>query len=306
MEQRVEEEGGRRGCDPGKCGSLALFSACACTMMPLNKAVMKVFERSPLTAVAGQMLATGVAMVACCGGREEVKRKEATRTGDVVSCMALPVLFAGMLVTSMLSLPHASLGAIMAIRNTAPLMALPLEHACLEPQKVTARTVAAMVMMVGGCAAYVRHDAATTPIGAGLAMGNTVIGVVDRLAQRHLLATEKVPKETMLVVNNLVGGAIVLSMAAVGGEDPARAAGRAARSAERMAMWGGSAVVGGMLGYAGARAQSMVTATTHLVVTGMNRVVVMAIAAAWMGERPSVEAAAGGVASMVGTVLYAL
>ena len=305
MEQRVEEEGGRRGCDPGKCGSLALFSACACTMMPLNKAVMKVFERSPLTAVAGQMLATGVAMVACCGGREEVKRKEATRTGDVVSCMALPVLFAGMLVTSMLSLPHASLGAIMAIRNTAPLMALPLEHACLEPQKVTARTVAAMVMMVGGCAAYVRHDAATTPIGAGLAMGNTVIGVVDRLAQRHLLATEKVPKETMLVVNNLVGGAIVLSMAA-GGEDPARAAGRAARSAERMAMWGGSAVVGGMLGYAGARAQSMVTATTHLVVTGMNRVVVMAIAAAWMGERPSVEAAAGGVASMVGTVLYAL
>jgi drug/metabolite transporter (DMT)-like permease len=306
MEQRVEEEGGRGGCEPGKCGSLALFSACACTMMPLNKAVMKVFERSPLTAVAGQMLATGVAMVACCGGREEVKRKEATRTGDVVSCMALPVLFAGMLVTSMLSLPHASLGAIMAIRNTAPLMALPLEHACLEPQKVTARTVAAMAMMVGGCAAYVRHDAATTPLGAGLAMGNTVIGVVDRLAQRHLLATEKVPKETMLVVNNLVGGAIVLSMAAAGGEGPARAAGRAARSAERMAMWGGSAVVGGMLGYAGARAQSMVTATTHLVVTGMNRVVVMAIAAAWMGERPSVEAAAGGVASMIGTVLYAL
>ena len=274
--------------------ALLFFTACSCTMMPLNKVVMRQLHDTPFTAVAGQMLGAA-SLLALLPWTYRT-------TADVYRCLILPPLFATMLVTSMLSLQHASLGSIMAIRNTAPLICLPCEHCLVAPQQLDAKTVAALLLVLGGCVGYVWHDLHTTPVGVALTITNTLVGVVDRLVQRHLLSTTEVSKCSVLFVNNLVGGGLVAALVAAHGED----VGAAAQKEGAHVPWALSVGVGLLLGYAGVLAQAHVSATTHLLVTNLNRILVLLIGSAFLSEsvRWMQWVAAG--ASVAGTVAYSL
>lgn len=275
-----------------QCLVLALFVACSCVMMPLNKLVMHQLRHTPLTAVAGQMI-----------GATFVLLFTPWRTGpELYRCLILPPLFATMLVTSMLSLQHASLGAIVAIRNTAPLICLPLEHYFVAPQHVSVRSVASLACMLFGCIGYVWHDLHTTHVGLVLATINMLAGVCDRLVQRHILSTEEVNKCSLLLINNLAGGLIVAALAAAAKENAVAAL---CKESARL-LWLLSVAAGLLMGYSGALAQAHVSATTHLLVSNMNRVVVLLVGSTLFGETVQWAQWVAVAALLVGSISYAL
>ena len=273
-----------------QCLVLALFVACSCAMMPLNKMVMHHLRHTPLTAVAGQMI-----------GATSILLFTPWRTGrELYRCLIVPPLFVTMLVTSMLSLQHASFGAIVAIRNTAPLICLPLEHYFVAPQRVNVRIVASLVCVLFGCIGYVWHDLHTTHVGLVLATINMLVGVCDRLVQCHILSTEEVNKCSLLLINNLVGGMIVAALAVGVKEDVA-----AALCKENVWLpWLLSATVGLLMGYSGALAQAHVSATTHLLVSNLNRVVVLLIGSTFFGETVQWIQWIAVTALLVGSISY--
>ena len=306
--------------------SILFFMVCACTMMPLNKMTMHHFRKSPLTTVAGQMFGASALLVLVVAPLRIVVARcqrywypptlklylsdsPTTTTPkwslrDVQACLVLPPIFTIMLTSSMMSLRHASLGTVMAIRNMSPLVALPLEYWFLETApNVTPWTVVSLLMVTLGCLLYVMNDLQTNALGILLTTVNMLCGVFDRLIQRHLLAEASVPKETLLLVNNTIGGILVMGLAIVRGEDVAGAVARS--SALQCYLWGSSVVVGLLLGYSGAMAQSHVSATTHLLVANVNRLVVLVIGALVLGEVPTYRMMGAAGLSLLGTVLYA-
>lgn len=275
--------------------ALLFYTACACTMMPLNKVVMLHLYRTPFSAVCGQMLGAALLLLF-------VPHTYCTSWPEVRRLLVLPPIFTMMLATSMLSLRYASLGAIMAIRNTAPLLALPAEYLCIEPQRVNAQTVASLLCVVCGCIGYVYHDLHSTPLGVALAVTNTVFSVVDRLLQRHLLVTTDVSRCSLLFVNNASGGLLLALLATAVHERPPWAF----ATPEAYLPWTTSVVVGLLLGYSGTLAQSVVSATTHLVVTNINRILVLAVGSYILHEAPTWQSLVAGGVSLVGTVWYSL
>ena len=265
-------------------------------MMPLNKLLMMKMQYTPFTAVSGQMLGAA-AIMACIP-----QTYHHSTYADLRRCLPLPPIFAVMLATSMLSLRFASIGAVTAIRNTAPLLALPLEHLCVEPQRITWQAVGALLCVVGGCVGYVAHDVHTTTLGVVLAVVNTIFSVADRLIQRHLLASVGISKCTLIFFNNLVGGLIVAALALTMHERVLRAV-RA--PIEAHAYWGLSMVAGLLLGYSGALAQAQVSATTHLMITNTNRVLSLVIASWALNEVPTQQSILSGIVLIVGTIAYA-
>lgn len=272
--------------------SVALFVLCSCTMMPLNKLVMRQLRHTPFTAVAGQMFGAA-SILACLPWTYQT-------TSDIYRCLVLPPLFATMLFMSMLSLQHASLGSIMAIRNTAPLAALPLEHCLVAPQHMGLRTVAALFFVLAGCVGYVWEDLNTSTYGVLLAGANMLVGVGDRLVQRHILSTTDVSKCSVLFVNNLLGGGIVSALAVATHED----ATRAAYKQEVWIPWVLSVFVGLSLGYSGAQAQEHVSATTHLLISNLNRILVLLIGNVLLGEVVKWQQWVAICVSLGGTVMY--
>ena len=265
-------------------------------MTPLNKVVMTRLHHTPLLAISGQML--GATTILGC-----IPSVYNTPWQDLFKMLVLPPIFVAMLTTSMLSLHYASIGAIMAIRNCAPLLAFPLEHMWIEPQRVDAQTILALVCVAFGCIGFVMRDMHTSPVGALLATMNMTFSVVDRLVQRHLLASVQVSKTALLLVNNSIGGLIVLSIATVVlHERPSRVG----RDPETLAPWGGSVIVGLLFGYSGVWAQSHVSATTHLVLSNLNRMVVLCISALFIGESFTWETGLCALASLFGTVLFSV
>ena len=242
-------------------------------MMPLNKIVMSHIPHAPFTVVGGQMIGSACLLLL-------VAPTYTLRSDDAVRCLVLSPIFASMLVVSMVSLRFASFGAIMAIRNTAPLFALPLEHVCIAPQRITIHTIGSLLCIVGGCVAYVWYDVHTTPLGLVLASLNMALGVMDRMLQRHLLSTTDIPKTAMLLVNNGLGSVLVACLALATREDIHAAL----ANADARVPWISSALSGLLLGYSGALAQTHVGATTHLVVTNINRVIVLLLGAYGLGD----------------------
>ena len=135
---------------------------------------------------------------------------------------------------------------------------------------------------------------------------NTLLGVADRLVQRHLLASDSVDKLSILVVNNAAGGALVATLAWIANENVRQCLTHALVQPWRMAAWVASALVGALMGFSGALAQSQVSATSHLVITNANRVVVLVIGALTLGETLDARAVACVALSLMGNAIYAV
>lgn len=275
-----------------KLTSITCFVIASCTMMPLNKVVMRRLHHTPFTAVAGQML--GGALLLAFGSHR--------MSSGVYRCLVLPPLFTMMIVTSMFSLHYASLGAIMAIRNTAPLICLPLENLFVTPRPIDGKTATSLALVLAGCVGYVWNDLHTSMLGVALIGVNTIASVFDRLVQRSLLSETDISKATILLVNNLVGGCIVAGLAYVAEEDSIGAM----QKEEARVPWVASILVGLCLGYSGVWAQSHVNATTHLLLSNLNRIVVLLVGSIVLGETVQWVQWLSAVTSVVGTIMYSL
>ena len=278
--------------------SLAAFVLCSCVMMPLNRATINALPGMPLAIIATQMGFAAVALLLTMPADEEGTIRELR----LWSLWASPT-FVAVLGTSMFALKHCSFGLLTTVRNLGPLLTLPLEHAFIERQRVGAGAVASLGIVAASCAAYVYSETVVTPAGLAWASVNTACCVADRLVQRKLTKDLSLGRNAMLLMNNLIGCAAMMTASSALREPFARTV----RNADALALllWLSSAAVGLCLGYAGLCAQAHVSATTHMLVSNVNKMVVVAAGVLVFGDASSWQTWASVSASVAGAVCFA-
>jgi len=132
-----------------------LFMGCSAGMMIANKLVLRA-ARLPVTMVMVQMAFTSVTLVVLPQLRATLhfgSRRDVWRWAR-----SLPILFALMLLSSMLALDYASMGAFVVVRNLAPLVALAIEGAVGERVVVSMRSTLPLFVSLAGVLLYAMHD----------------------------------------------------------------------------------------------------------------------------------------------------
>jgi len=298
---------GRYGKTVVACG---MFMACSASMMLVNKQVVKVY-RSPVTILDMQLaftvlvLATVFAWTLHFGSKRDVWRWVSV----------VPLLYAGMLTTSMIAQLYASVGLQVVIRNLGPLVTLPIERVFNEPIVADMYTWASLVFILCGIILYMwqslrsqqGHELAA---GVVLMLLNLVVAMFERLYQRKLIAVEPVDvsKTGMLLLNNLGAILPVTLLLAVPGLNESEAWRTNWPKATMIdyALLVVSGICGIAIGWTAINAQQYVTATTMLVITNLNKIVVVAIGIVFMGDPHSPVALLGVAMALGGGVWYAL
>lgn len=235
-------EGSRVG-SGGLLLSIACYVMCSTSMLPLNKALMLAAPpNTSLALIGGQLL-----FAACVLGSSSPTRSGVCSRTSCAWSVIVPPVFLAMMVTSMLSLPHTTFGTNMALRATAPIVAVSLEycvgakcavaaHSLLrrrdaideasawqqrrdDTKGVSPRALAGLCMVLLGCVAFVWNDlrdARTTNVfGVALMSANVVFSVVDRIVQRSFLCHAQINRNALLLVTNAIAGALLAVVAGV-------------------------------------------------------------------------------------------
>ena len=139
--------------DPGYRAALiaacTFFMICSAGMMVFNKLVLRQITGIPITIVMIQMAFTVLCVVATpsnvhFGSISDVMRWSLT----------IPFLFTLMLASSMLALDYASMGAIIVVRNVAPIVTMVIERLFQEKILLNTGAVLSLLYVVGGVALY--------------------------------------------------------------------------------------------------------------------------------------------------------
>ena len=137
-----------------------LFMCCSAGMMIVNTLVLKA-ARLPITLVMIQMAFTSATLFVLPQLRATLhfgSQRDVWRWAR-----ALPLMFALMLLTSMLALSYASMGAFVVVRNLSPLVTLTTEGFAGERVVVDVRSVLPLFASLGGVFLYAMHDVSSHP-----------------------------------------------------------------------------------------------------------------------------------------------
>ena len=288
--------------------SCLAFMVCSASMMLVNKRVVQIFE-APVTILEMQLLFT--VAVLCTfffwdlkfGSKRDVWRW----------ARAVPLLYAGMLSSSMIAQLYASVSLQVAIRNLGPLVTLPIERYFNEPIVADAWTWSSMIAILGGVMVYASeafHKQNISELAAGivLMLVNLLFGVTERLVQRRLIAIEPVDvsKTGMLLINN-AGAFLPVGLLLLAEQEAPRwpQAFNSSRTTMDYLMLFFSGVCGIAIGWTGIKAQSYVTATTMLLITNLNKFVVVLVGVLFLGEPHGPLALTGMAITLLGGVAYA-
>jgi len=172
---------------------------------------------------------------------------------------------------------------VIVIRNTSPFGALVFERFYPEPLRISSQMLAAIVMMMAGALMYVWELPATNWEGVGWVLLNSALAVVDRLLQRLLLSKDQCPvdiSKTGITLINSVVGLLPIGLAIyLKGEYAAFPGAVAVLSPSDKACIGISCIIGLAISYTSMRAQTLISATSFLVMINANKFVVIAIEA---------------------------
>lgn len=287
-----------------------------CTLYMACSAGMSICNKLAVTAFPLVMSLVVVQMLFCDATLVTMMRKDlhfGSRADVVRWSMVIPPLFAGMLVTSMLAFQTNSLSTVVVCRNVAPLVTIFIEGAVQgERQACKPQAIAALLAVVGGVAIYEIGDMKGRQTG-GSSVGffwmlvNMTFAVMDRLAQRHMLARRPVDisKKGLLLLNNSVGALFLIILALAMGE-----VGMVRHAVENMSGLDGfsvviSCVVGMCIGYAGIATQALVSATSFMVLTNVNKFVVIAFGVVMLGDTGTPQSIVGCTVAILGGVWYA-
>ena len=159
--------------------SCSFFMVCSAGMLVFNKLVLRRVGL-PITVVMIQMAFTSMVLVVTpCGIRFGSMR-------DVLRwSLTVPFLFTLMLATSMLALDHATMGAIIVVRNVAPIVTMVIERLFQERIELSTSVVASLLFVCAGVGLYTSHDVHFSPVGMAFMMANMTSAVLERImAQR--------------------------------------------------------------------------------------------------------------------------
>jgi drug/metabolite transporter (DMT)-like permease len=275
------------------------YSACSAGMTLLNKAAI---EQLPLvgTLVALQMLGSVVLVLGAW--------KSIVLVGwrDTLRWLPVPITFVLMLGTSLQAYQWNTVSSIVIVRNLSPFLALGVERVTQRvPPLVDGATVGALVLIFGGVALYRWTDVDITTKGAWMIVANLALAVTNRCWERWLMATYEIGLSTTgMVLYNNVFGTLLMVPWLLWRREP-----EAWPSAVPTEAWGwaivAASVVGGFgISFTGLNLQRQISATSFMVLTNVNKVLVLAIEWWFVGKTYTTGAAIGSTVAMVGGALY--
>jgi hypothetical protein len=135
------------------------YMICSAGMSVFNKLAVRAMPL-PITLVLVQMSFTLMSITAQRKAIHIGSLRDALRWG-----LTIPILFAAMLVSSMVAMEHNTLGTIVVFRNVAPLFTLFIERMFRVPMAVSCETVLALLSIVVGVALYHLHTLGLTTMG---------------------------------------------------------------------------------------------------------------------------------------------
>jgi len=283
-------------------GSWMIFSM---GMMVFNKQAITAFPfEGTLTAL--QMVFTVLALVCLAYRSIHIGSwKDALRWSMVAP------FFTGMLLTSILALKNAPMTLVIVFRSLSPLISILVEQFYPEPLKITAKMVGAIAVMVGGAALYVSQMDHSNLIGVQWVTLNMLFAIADRLLQRLMLAKDQNPvdisKTGVTLLNNALGMVPLFFVALFTGELAKAPAAFAALSNTGLFWVGISCVVGLGISYTGIWAQSLISATSFLVLVNANKFFIIFIEAYFIGTKVlTPRQMLGAMISITGGIAYAL
>jgi len=303
--------------------SVVAFMFCSAAMTITNKQVLRTFEL-PLTILYIQMAFASFVLATCL--------QSTLRFGswnDVARWMrAVTPLYALLLASGMLALRFSSMGAVVVARNVTPLMAIPIEALVLRERRAPANTWtwASLVFVLAGAILYMRADIGneTSFVGAFFIVVNMCAAVVERLVQRHLMVIDPVHMSTaaMLLLKNVggmgfVGTAMLFAPTSPFGT-PETQNWRVFNLVWRSTSLGDdpldhvfdvstlllSCACGLAIGWTALRAQAKLSVTSMLVLTNLNKVVVVLFGIFAYGEARSALAIVGMAMALAGGLAY--
>jgi len=203
-------------------------------------------------------------------------------------CMVVP-FYCGMLLTSILALKTAPMSLVIVLRNTSPLGTLMIERFYPEPLRISAGMLGSILLMMFGGLMYVSQLPHENWQGIGWVFLNSAIAVVDRLLQRLLLSKDQHPvdisKTGITLINNLVGLLPVGLAAYVKGEIAQFPGVWAKLSTADKLYIGMTCVIGLTISYTSIWAQSLISATSFLVMINANKFIIIGIEAFGMHSK---------------------
>ncbi|KAG8462849.1 hypothetical protein KFE25_001622 [Diacronema lutheri] len=281
--------------------SVAFYMVASAGMSIFNKLAV-VHTPLPLTIVTVQMAFTVLTLLPNRSALTYGSARDVTRWAVTV-----PLLFVAMLASSMLALQYATLGTIVVCRNVAPIATMLIERCFRVPFAATAHTVGALSIIVVGVALYERGDVAFSPAAMCAIALNMVFAVLERIMQRHLMANDPVTlsKGMMMMLNNAIGAPPCLLLAAAMGEHVRWTSTYAELTPRALTYLLVSCLNGLAISYAGIRLQHLVTATTFMVVTNVNKFAVILFGIAAFNDTAGPTALLGCMLAICGGIYYA-
>lgn len=218
-------------------------------------------------------------------------------------------MYCGMLLTSILALKAAPMSLVIVLRNASPLGTLFFERFYPEPLRISKMMLLSMVMMLAGAFMYMTaHVQPISWVGAGWVLLNGAIAVADRLLQRLLLAKNQYPvdisKTGITFINNFIGMIVVGIAMVLKGE-----VAHVADAVKLLTLQGKvnvalSCVLGMAISYTSIWAQSLITATSFLVMTNANKFIIIAVEAWGMHSTMTPVQVCGASMTILGGLFY--
>ena len=229
---------------------------------------------------------------------------------DLLRWVLLVVPFyCSMLMTSILALRSAPMSLIIVLRNISPLFALAVERFYPDPLRISGLMLFSILVMVFGAGMYVSHLPREHLNGVGWALLNCAAAVADRLLQRLLLSKDQQPvdisKAGITLINNSVSLIPVGIALCVKGELSELPLKYAVLTFTDKVYIGLTCVIGLSISYTGIWAQSLISATSFLVMVNANKFVIICIEAFGLHAKAlSLLQVAGASIAILGGVLY--
>jgi len=204
---------------------------------------------------------------------------------DVARWSAVIPFFSGMLLTSMLALKNAPMSLVVVLRCLSPVAGLVVESFYPQPLQVNMGMLGSIFIMLSGSALYASRMPHQHLVGVGWAVLNAFFAVGDRLLQRLMLAPEQTPvdisKTGVTLLNNL-GGMVPILLCAMATEEWSEIPPMTDLSAGKLGCLMASCFAGVGLSYTGIWCQSLISATSFLVLINANKFAIVCIEALYL------------------------
>jgi hypothetical protein len=252
---------------------IACWMTCSVGMLIFNKLAITSFPVE-CSLVALQM-ATAVVIIPLIGWSS----LHIGSCKDVLRwCMVVP-FFTGMLLSSILALKEAPMSLTITFRAVSPLVALLIEQFYPHPLRISIGMLGAIAVMLSGVALYTTGLDQSDYHGIFWVFMNNLFAIGDRLLQRLMLAKDQSPvdisKSAVTLLNNLLGMIPLLVVILINGEYM-----EIPQAVEALDHWGlvwviASCFVGVGISYTGIWVQSLISATSFLVLVNANKFVII-------------------------------